>query len=79
MTLFEIIDYLTQTGKTAMDGDIWIVFTAPGDIDIEQSESGGSYIKNANYVKIKESGKPMKGIQTVAEEIIKKIQEYPSM
>lgn len=76
MTLFEIVDYLTQTSKQAMDGDIWITFTADGDIEIDKSESGGSYIKNANYVKIKEAGKPIKPLTDLADDIMYKIQNY---
>lgn len=43
-----------------LDGDIWYVFNKRGeDSTIAKSSAGGSYIQDANYIKVKESGKPI--------------------
>ncbi|WVX87515.1 hypothetical protein EniLVp02_0176 [Vibrio phage EniLVp02] len=60
-----------------MDGDIWIAFNKRGvDGTIVKSDSGGSYISASNYIKVKESGKPVKNEGAIEDEVFAKIKKY---
>lgn len=60
-----------------MDGDFYIVFNKKGiDTFLKISGSGGSYIKDALSLKIKERGNKVKHISELDDEIIKKLEKY---
>jgi len=62
--------------KKYLDGDIWYAFNKRGvDSIIAKSNKGGSYIKDANYIKVKEAGKPINN-KKVTDEVVKKIAGY---
>ena len=59
-----------------LDGDIWYAFNKRGvDSTIAKSDKGGSYIKDANYIKVKEAGKGIDK-KKVTDEVVKKIAGY---
>jgi predicted kinase len=71
--------------RSYMDGDVWIVFNEfhpelktnkKNDLKLEFSEKGGSYVKEAVYIKIKEKGKAQKSFTEIGDEYIKKIKKY---
>lgn len=75
-TMKDILDMGTNL-KKYMDGDIWFAFNSVGeDTEIDKSGNGGSYIKTANYVKVKETGKAQKSSKELTKEIYDKIAEY---
>lgn len=60
-----------------MDGDIFIAFNqAKVDSDFVKSDNGGSYIKRADYVHVKEKGKPATKMDDLANEVKSKIKSY---
>jgi dephospho-CoA kinase len=59
-----------------LDGDIWYAFNKRGvDSTVAKSDKGGSYIKDANYIKVKEAGKAIDK-KKVTDEVVKKIAGY---
>ena len=63
--------------KKYLDGDIYITFNKVGvDTSIEKSDKGGSYVKDANYVKVKEQGKSIKSTAELDKEVYNKIKDY---
>lgn len=61
--------------KQYLDGDIWFAFNkAKVDTEIVKSKAGGSYIKNAETVKIKEQGKAP--TSQLEKKVIDKILQY---
>jgi dephospho-CoA kinase len=75
-TMKDILD-MGDNLKKYMDGDIWFAFNAIGiDSEIAKSENGGSYIKKANYIKVKEAGKKQKSSEELGNEIYNKIKSY---
>lgn len=62
--------------KKYLDGDIWYAFNKRGvDSTIAKSDKGGSYIKDAYYIKVKTSGKPIDK-KKVTDDVVKKIAGY---
>ena len=62
--------------KKYIDGDIWYAFNKRGvDSTIAKSDKGGSYIKDANYIKVKEAGKDINK-DKVTKEVQNKIAGY---
>ncbi len=62
--------------KKYIDGDIWYAFNKRGvDSTIAKSDKGGSYIKDANYIKVKEAGKDIDKAK-VTKEVQSKIAGY---
>lgn len=60
-----------------MDGYIVIAFNKIFvDTELVKSDKGGSYLKKANYVVIKEKGKPQMTMEEIGENILKKIRGY---
>jgi hypothetical protein len=63
--------------KKYLDGDIYIAFNqAKIDSDIEKSDNGGMYIKQADYIQLKEKGKSPIAFKDIKSDIIQKIQRY---
>jgi len=63
--------------KKYMNGDYWFVFNQMKvDSTLVKSESGGSYIKDANYFRIKARGKAPISPAQIGESILRKIKEY---
>lgn len=63
--------------KNYMDGDIHIVFNQVKiDSELSKSSAGGSYIKEANYITVKKSGKSQLSTDNLGKEILSKIQQY---
>ena len=62
--------------KKYLDGDVWYAFNKRGvDSTIAKSGKGGSYIKDANYIKVKSAGKGIDA-KKVTDEVVKKIAGY---
>ncbi len=60
-----------------MDGDIWFAFNNPvTDTNIQKSDLGGQYISQANVIKLKSSGQPMKPYNQIENEIIDRVNSY---
>ena len=60
-----------------MDGDIVYTFNKVGvDSSLVKGKKGGSYIKDANYVYVKKSGKPPTPVGRLGKDLLKKIQGY---
>lgn len=60
-----------------LDGDIWIAFNKRGvDQTVKTSDKGGMYIVDANYIKVKSSGKAPKKVKELESEIVKKVKSY---
>ena len=76
ITMKKILDSGEQI-KKYLDGDIYITFNKVGvDTSIEKSDKGGSYVKDANYVKVKEQGKSIKSTAELDKEVYNKIKDY---
>jgi len=84
MTMEQILS-MDDTLKKYMDGDIILVFNKAGvdstliqamDTTGEVSKSGGSYIKDANYVYLKKSGKAQLKMTDIRSEILMKMIDY---
>lgn len=60
-----------------MDGYIVFAFNKVGvDAEITKSDSGGAYVKTANYFYIKRSGKPVMDAETISKDVRAKISQY---
>ena len=60
-----------------MDGDIWFSFNKINvDTDLEKSEFGGSYIKDADYVQLKKKGQQQLGVDDMNQKLLNKIRKY---
>ena len=58
MTMHDLIMSNGTNVQNYMDGDIWVVFNLAGeDSEVMKSAMGGSYVKEANYIKVKQRGK----------------------
>lgn len=88
LTMKEIIDGGNMVRNYA-DGDIWLVFNKVGvDSNLEKSEpksdktvigtkdKGGSYIKDAFYIKVKSVGKEPVSSDKLEKEVYDKIKSY---
>ena len=66
---------MLQLHKTK-NGDVWYAFNKR-DVDskVIKSGKGGSYIKDANYIKVKSAGKGIDA-KKVTDEVVKKIAGY---
>lgn len=75
-TMLDIVN-MGDRLKKYMDGDIVFAFNKL-DIDSEliKSDSGGKYIKTANYFYIKRSGKPVMDAATISRDVRAKISQY---
>jgi hypothetical protein len=71
-----IINEIPSDIRNFIDGDIYITFNTAGiDSKFVKSKFGGSFLKTANYLKIKESGKPINQ-KMVTTKVIEKIKKY---
>lgn len=60
-----------------MDGDIWIAFNkAKVDSQVEKSDKGGMYIKDATYFQLKKKQQPVMDINSINTSIMNKIKAY---
>lgn len=76
LTMKKILDSGEKI-KKYLDGDIYITFNKVGvDTSLEKSDKGGSYVKDANYIKVKEQGKSVKSTSELDDEIYNKIKDY---
>lgn len=76
VTMKNILD-MGDKLKQYLDGSIYLSFNAVGvDTKIEKSGRGGSYVKDANYIKVKEQGKPQLSSNDLGDEIYQKIKSY---
>lgn len=76
MTMNQILNMGDDLQKY-MNGDIYISFNKKGaDIDLKTSDKGGKWIKDADYVKVKEAGKPQKPSKEIDKDVYRKIQQY---
>lgn len=63
--------------KQYMDGSIFFSFNKAGvDVTIDKSNDGGHYIKTANYIMVKEVGKPQMSTDDLSDEILSKLELY---
>ena len=74
---FKKLMAMGEGARTWADGDWWVVFNKRGvDVTLNKSKSGGSYVLDANMIKVKEQNKaPMKAID-LDKEVIRKISSY---
>lgn len=88
LTMKKILD-MGDKLKKYLDGAIYITFNKVGvDTDVEKSDSDraatviktkksrGSYVKDANYIKIKEQGRPQLASDKLSKSIYNKITDY---
>lgn len=76
ITMKDILD-MGDKLKKYMDGTIYISFNHAGvDTEEEKSGKGGSYIKKANYIKVKEIGHTQLSSSDLSKEVFDKIKEY---
>ena len=63
--------------KQYMNGDFWISFNqAKVDVELEVGNTGGYYIKNAVYFKVKSAGGSMTPYEKIDQKFRQKIKEY---
>jgi hypothetical protein len=75
-TMLDIVN-MGDRLKKYMDGDIVFAFNKLGiDAELEKSDSGGSFVKTANYFYIKRSGKPVMDVETINKDVRAKISQY---
>lgn len=76
LTFKKILD-MGDKLKKYMDGVIFLSFNqAKVDSTMAKSDKGGSYVVDANYVKVKEQGKPQQSSSELSSAIVDKIIEY---
>lgn len=76
MTMKAILD-MGDKLKSYMDGVIYLTFNAVGiDTSVEKSGNGGKYVKDANYIKVKEVGKRQLSSSELGDEVYDKIKSY---
>lgn len=76
LTMKKVLDMGSKLGKY-MNGDIYLSFNKVGvDTELAKSDKGGSYVKDADYVKVKEQGKAQKSSAELDQRIVDKIKEY---
>jgi hypothetical protein len=75
-TMLDIVN-MGDKLKKYMDGDIVFAFNKVGvDAELSKSDSGGSFVKTANYFYIKRSGKPVMDAETISRDVRAKISQY---
>jgi hypothetical protein len=75
-TMLDIVN-MGDRLKKYMDGDIVFAFNKLGiDAELEKSDSGGSFVKTANYFYIKRAGKPVMDVETINRDVRAKISQY---
>jgi len=75
-TMLDIVN-MGDRLKKYMDGDIVFAFNKVDvDAELSKSDSGGSFVKTANYFYIKRSGKPVMDIETISKDVRAKISQY---
>jgi predicted kinase len=75
-TMLDIVN-MGDRLKKYMDGDIVFAFNKLGiDAELTKSDSGGAYVKTANYFYIKRSGKPVMDAETISKDLRAKIAQY---
>lgn len=63
--------------KQYMDSVIFFSFNkANVDVVTAKSKDGGSYIQKANYIKVKEQGKPQMTPEQLSNEVLDKLEQY---
>lgn len=76
LTMKKILD-MGDKLKKYLDGDIYLTFNKVGvDTDVKKSGKGGSYVKDANYIRVKRQGKPQLSTAELGDEIVAKIAAY---
>ncbi|AFN39434.1 hypothetical protein F485_gp019 [Aeromonas phage CC2] len=74
---FKNLMAMGEGARSYADGDWYIAFNKIGvDSSIAKSGKGGSYVKEANYIRVKQQGKaPMKATE-LDKQIVNKISDY---
>lgn len=76
LTMKKILD-MDDKLKKYMDGDIYLTFNKVGtDTTVSKSKTGGSFVKDANYIRVKKQGKPQMNSNDISDEILQKIKDY---
>lgn len=76
LTMKKILDMGASLQKY-MNGTIYLSFNKVGvDTSLAKSDRGGSYIEKADYVKVKEQGKPQLNSSQLDQRIVDKIKKY---
>jgi hypothetical protein len=76
LTMKKLLDMGDKIQKY-MDGDIYISFNKVGvDVGVKKSGNGGSYIKDANYIKVKKQGQRQLSSKDLEDEVYNKIKNY---
>lgn len=76
ITMKKLLD-MGEKIKKYLDGDIYITFNKVGvDTNMEKSKFGGSYIKDANYIRVKKQGKAVMSSTQLDKEVYDKIKNY---
>lgn len=76
LTMRKIIS-MGDSIKRYLDGDIYLTFNKVGvDTDVKKSDLGGQYVKDANYIHFKKSGKSPIGLDGLTSLALKKIFDY---
>jgi predicted kinase len=75
-TMLDIVN-MGDRLKKYMDGDIVFAFNKVGvDAELAKSDSGGAYVKTANYFYVKRSGKPVMDAEAISKDLRAKIAQY---
>ncbi len=75
-TMLDIVN-MGNSLKKYMDGDIVFAFNKVDvDSELEKSDTGGSYVKTANYFYIKRSGMPVMSLDDINADVRRKIADY---
>ncbi|MGL6228605.1 MAG: hypothetical protein ACRC3J_05250 [Culicoidibacterales bacterium] len=74
---FKKLMAMGEGARAWVDGDWWVAFNKKDvDVKLNKSKTGGSYVFDANIIKVKEQGKaPLKAIE-LDKEVIQKISSY---
>lgn len=76
-TMFDLLNDSKNLVNGVLDGDIVFAFNkAKIDADLEKSDSGGMYIKKANYIYVKRAGKPPLSPDQLGKVWLEKIASY---
>jgi hypothetical protein len=76
ITMKKILDMGSKLTRY-MDGEIHLAFNRVGvDTELVKSARGGSYVKEANYVNVKKTGKPQLSSKDLSDAIYQKIKAY---
>ena len=76
LTMRKLVDSDIKVSKY-LDGDIWFAFNKVGvDTEKQESERGGSYISDANYIQVKKKGRKPMDLMDIGQRLLLKIKYY---